>query len=201
MLVSYIEKIGKTKIRVSLEDGDSFILPEREWNRWEISVGQDMSEDTRNQLYRDNLLPKAKMKALNLLKTRDHTYKELIQKLKKDGYPEAVIQETLSYVNAYHYMDDRRYAKNYVAYHGRKKSRKELRYELESKGIDLNSFQYGDWDLEFPDDRITIQTVLVKKWGEDPRPDLKEKERMVRYLARRGFASNDIFSVYRDLGI
>ena len=69
MLVSYIEKIGKTKIRVSLEDGDSFILPEREWNRWEISVGQDMSEDTRNQLYRDNLLPKAKMKALNLLKT------------------------------------------------------------------------------------------------------------------------------------
>ena len=63
MLVSYIEKIGKTKIRVSLEDGDSFILPEREWNRWEISVGQDMSEDTRNQLYRDNLLPKAKMKA------------------------------------------------------------------------------------------------------------------------------------------
>lgn len=31
MLVSYIEKIGKTKIRVSLEDGDSFILPEREW--------------------------------------------------------------------------------------------------------------------------------------------------------------------------
>ena len=72
---------------------------------------------------------------------------------------------------------------------------------MESKGIDLNSFQYGDWDLEFPDDRITIQTVLVKKWGEDPRPDLKEKERMVRYLARRGFASNDIFSVYRDLGI
>ena len=32
-------------------------------------------------------------------------------------------------------------------------------------------------------------------------PDPKEKERMMRYLGRRGFRGGDILSVYKKLGI
>ena len=56
-------------------------------------------------------------------------------------------------------------------------------------------------DMKLPDDKETIRWLLMKRWGEEPSPDIKEKERMMRYLGRRGFHGGDILSVYRDLGI
>ena len=69
------------------------------------------------------------------------------------------------------------------------------------KGIDLRSAAEADEYLELPDDRETIQSILAKRWGSDMEPDPKEKERMMRYLGRRGFRGGDILSVYKKLGI
>lgn len=201
MRITYTEKVGKTKIKVCLEDGDEFILFEREWNKFKWLEGDDISDDAIAELYDAYLLPKAKLKALNLLKVRDRSYKELIQKLKIEGYPNAVIQKTLEYADSYHYMDDARFARNYIEYRGKRKSCRELKYELSEKGIDLSILGQSGEEIELPDDIKTIASLLAARWGDHPKPDLKDKERMARYLARRGFRVSDIFKVYKDLGI
>ena len=129
----------------------------------------------------------------------DHTEKELEQKLRYDGYPGPVIRETFAYIDQYHYLDDRRFAKNYIEYRKHKKSRRELEYELSLKGIHLG--ELVDEEDTLPDDQETIRNLILKKWGEEPAPDMKEKERMIRYLGRHGFHMSDIRKVYRDLGI
>lgn len=201
MYISYVEKIQKKKVRVTLEDYESFVMAEKDWNALGYDIGDDLSEEFLTKLYHDYFLSKCRLKALSLLKTRDHSEKELMQKLKKSGYPDTVIHDTMTYIDSYHYIDDTRYAANYIAYKSDCKSRKELKYALSMKGIDLNSIMENDSDIELPDDKKTIKNLLIKRWGEHPSPDIKEKERMTRYLARHGFCAGDVYSIYHDLGI
>lgn len=201
MYISYAEKITKKKIRVTLEDGESFVLDEKDWLSFGMAVGDEIDAVFLKRLYEEYFRPKCQMKALNLLTSRDYSEKELLQKLKRSGYPDTVIQMTLEYVRSYHYLDDERYAKNYITYKGNRKSRRELSYNLSMKGIDLNAVIEAEDSIQLPDDRTTIKTLLIKRWGEHPMPEIKEKDRMTRYLARHGFLAGDVYSVYQELGI
>lgn len=201
MFIAYIQKKGRNKVKVTMDDGESFIISEKDWKVFGGEAGEEMEDVLIEKLYREYLLPKAKYQALNLLKVRDRSRKELSIRLKTYGYPSSIISETLKYVDQYHYLDDERYARNYVNYKGGKKSRRELEYELSSKGIDLHAAAEADQELILPDDRETILGILVKRWGENPLPERKEKMRMMSYLGRRGFHAEDILAVYRDLGI
>lgn len=201
MQISYIEKKGKSKVQITLQNSECFIMNEKEWKTFDLKPGDDIEEAFIIKLYEEYFLPKAKLKALNLLKSRDHSEKELYQKLRTAGFPDSVIKKTMEYIESYHYIDDHRLARNYVTYHGQMKSRKEILYNLSVKGIDIQTMNDEDNFMEEHDDRKTISKILFKRWGEEPAPDLKEKERMLRYLARRGFAAQDIFSVFQDLGI
>lgn len=201
MYISYAEKISKKKIRVTIENGESFILDEKDWRAFGMEAGTVIEEDFLKRLYREFFQPKCQMKALNLLAARDYSEKELVQKLKNSGYPKSVIETTLEYVKSHHYVDDYRYTRNYITYKGGRKSRRELSYNLSMKGIDLNEVLEAEDMLELPDDRMTIRTLLIKRWGEHPSPDIKEKDRMTRYLARHGFTAGDVYSVYQEFGI
>lgn len=201
MLISYVEKKGRNKVKVTLADGDSFIISAKDWESFGADAGELIEDGLLEKLYREYMLPKAKLRVLNLLKARDRSRRELVQCLKMDGYPDAIIYQAIAYADSYHYVDDNRFARNYIEYRGRLKSRKELEYELASKGIDIHALTESEEDLELPEDRETIRRLIEKRWGENPAPEVREKERMTRYLARRGFKGGDILSVYRDLGI
>lgn len=200
MYISYIERLNQKKLSITLDNDETLIISEKEFSQ--LKQDDHTIDDDKLKLFFDEyLLPKAKLKALNLLKVRDHSKKELIQKLMRAGFPKSVIDRTMEYIDSYHYIDDERFAYNYVAYRGKMKSRKELRYELATKGIDLDRLNHSAEYMDDLDDQTTIRMILEKKWGTDITVDLKEKDRMTRYLFRRGFGSSDIFSVYRELGI
>ncbi len=200
MYISYIERLSQKKLSITLDDGETIILSEKEFSQ--LKEDDHFIDDHKLEVfYKDYLLPKAKLKALNLLKVRDHSKKELVQKLMRAGFPQSIIDQTMAYIDSYHYIDDERFAYNYVAYRGKMKSKKELRYELSLKGIDMDRLDRSEDYMDELDDKETIRVILHKKWGEDIEVDMKEKDRMTRYLFRRGFGSSDIFSVYRELGI
>lgn len=82
MLISYVEKYGRSKQKITLADGDSFIISEKDWKAFGAEAGEDLDDGLIEKLYREYLLPKAKLRALNLLKVRDRSHKELISRLK-----------------------------------------------------------------------------------------------------------------------
>lgn len=201
MQISYIEKIAGHKVRIFLDNDEKFIIDEKQWNAFELTIGDRIEEDFMDQLYNEYFLPQAKRKALLLLKSRDQSEKELIQKLKQSGYPDMVIRKAVDYVISFHYVDDERYAYNYIHFRGKNKSKKELEYELSRKGIDIHLLKKDEIFLESHDDKEVIRNILDKRWGDKSELDFKEKERMTRYLVRRGFCASNIFSVYHELGI
>ena len=88
MNISYIEKVNKNKLHITLEGSEEFIIDQKEWERVVHETSDWIASDVLSELYELFFLPKAKNKALNLLKSRDYTRKELIRKLKTAGFPE-----------------------------------------------------------------------------------------------------------------
>ena len=95
----------------------AFVLYKGELRLFHVKVGEELTEKAYRQII-DELLPKrAKSRAMNLLKDRDYTVSQLREKLVQGFYPEEAIEEAITYVESFHYLDDLRYAGNYIAFH------------------------------------------------------------------------------------
>lgn len=136
-------------------------------------------------------------KAMNLLLYKDRSEKELRDRLAKEEFEPEQIRDAIEYVRSFGYLNDRRYAENYVASFAGKKSRRIIRAELEQKGVDEVLI---DRALEeIPEDETgQIMELLRKKAGGPHRMDDREKRRVVGFLSRRGYSGSDIWKVIRE---
>ena len=143
-------------------------------------------------------------KALKLLEHMDRTEKGLTDRLLRAGFSEALAADAVAYVKDYGYVNDARYATNYIMYRIHDKSRQKIFQELQQKGIDRQTIQSA-WDeaaeLEMPDERKLLRQMVEKKYAPGSSLDEKEMRRLYGYLARRGFRSGDIFSVLEEMDI
>ena len=146
----------------------------------------------------------ARKKALRLLEHMDRTEKGLTDRLLRAGSSEELAEDAVSYVKDYGYINDRRYALNYIMYRIHDKSRQKIFQELSGKGIDRQTIQDA-WEeaeeLETPDERALLCQMIEKKYEPGAELDEREMRRLYGYLARRGFRSGDIFSVLEEMDI
>lgn len=136
-------------------------------------------------------------KAMQLLMAKDRSEQELRGRLAQAGFDPEATEEALDYVKSYGYVNDRRYAENYVISAGSKKSRRMLRALLEEKGIPEELTEEALAKLP-EDETQLVADLLVKKAGPPHPMEEKEQRRIFAYLARRGFASADIWRVLRE---
>lgn len=146
----------------------------------------------------------ARKKALRLLEHMDRTEKGLYDRLLRAGFSETMSADAVAYVKDYGYVNDQRYAMNYIMYRIHDKSRQKIFQELQQKGVDRQTIQQA-WEevseLEEPDERELLRQTIEKKYAPGTQLDEKEMRRLYGFLARRGFRSGDIFSVMEELDI
>jgi regulatory protein len=70
-----------------------------------------------------------------LLKSQDYSEQRLRMKLRTAGFPEDTVTMAVEAMKDAHYIDDRRYAENYVKYHLRDRSRRRIEQDLQERGI------------------------------------------------------------------
>ena len=208
MRVEELKRITDRKYRILLEDGSSFVLYAGELRRFHIEEGGMIGEDILSGILEGVLLKRAKLRCMNLLKTMDRTVSQLAAVLKRDGYPDEIIQGALDYVASCHYTDDRRYAENYVRLQAGKKSLKQIRYDLLGKGIapelaeqvldETSSLWEGgpplseDSDGEYSPDLSAIRILMRKRRFNPESSDSDQLRRFIQYLMRKGFSLTDI---------
>ena len=135
-----------------------------------------------------DVLRKAKLRALHLLEYMDRTEKGLRQKLEQSGYPTEVVDEAIRYVKSYGYIDDKRYADNYLRTRSNGKGRRRLFQELYQKGIPSALVQEAWEELcveQEPDEKASIGEMIEKKVGGQTVFSRREYQRLTNYLARR----------------
>jgi len=136
-------------------------------------------------------------KAIELLAIAEHSERDLTLKLKKRGYDEEEIRETVARLFEVGYLDNDRYAKAYIRRSIKGKSSRRIRQELSRKGIrpeDPDRLILEVYREEDCTERETLERLVERKLRGNPHPDEKELRRLFAFLQRRGFSYHDIAS-------
>ena len=141
----------------------------------------------------DQELERAKKRALHILERMPRTEKQLRDKLKADDkYRDETIDAVIAYVREYHYIDDRQYALDYINHRKAAKSIHKLMYELKGKGIDDVILEECREEYRDEDTSSTIHALIRKKGIAPDTEDIKERAKLYRFLAGKGFSYEEI---------
>ena len=202
MLVKQLTKCGKSRSLVKLESGLSFPLYSSEVEKYDTWEGSDLSDESLSEIMTRILPSRCIKRAMNLLQKKSFAEGELARKLSDGGYPEEVVDKAIEYVKSFGYIDDVRYASDYIRYHssqGRGKNR--IRMDLKAKGISDDSFEKA-WDETaelglIPGVEDEIAKLLEKKHF-DPEMERSDKDKIAAFIMRRGFSAEDIFRAMKS---
>jgi len=128
--------------------------------------------------------------ALDLLARREHSRLELERKLERKGFATAVIAAVLDRLERSGALKDARFAESFVrARAARGQGPVRIRMELAERGADEAEsaaiLEEYDWNE-------IARAVRVKRFGEAPPKDYREKARQARFLEYRGFEHRQI---------
>ena len=198
IVITKWEFSGNKKIRITFDTGVSCLLYKGEARRFRLAPEGSVSKNDYEQIMHEVLGKRAKKRALHLLEQMDRTEAGLREKLETGGYPAECIEEAISYVKRFHYLDDARYAQNYVRYKGEKMSRMQIKQKLSAKGISREIIDLALEEQYQGDETSQIQKLLEKRGYSRENCEQKEFQRTYQFLMRRGFRSSDVLSAMKS---
>ena len=187
----------KKKLKICLDNGDSFILYKGEAAKLSLFEKEVFDDAKYQQIMTDILGKRATKRAMHLLEQQERTEKQLRDKLVQGGYPEQCINQAIDYVKSYHYVDDYRYATVYIRYHQEKESRQKLTQKLMMRGISRELIQQALEEEFVVDECAQIKELLRKRRYNPDNADEATRRKTAQFLMRKGFKSRDIFRVMR----
>lgn len=201
MIVMEIVPVDKRRSKVILDEDFTLVLYRGEIKRFGIEEGEELSEDTYQEILKDVLLKRARERVLYLLKASDKTEQELVRKLKEGGYPQEAIDYAILFAKEHRFINDENYGKRYVEYNSTRKSERQIQYELQKKGLDKEMIR--DILEEQPvDEEAQIQAYIKKKRIVPEELDRKGRAKVISSLARKGFSyeavTRALGSIYSD---
>ena len=199
MIVTGIREINKSKVKIELDSEFAFVLYKGELRLYEIEEGKELKENIYHEIM-DRILPKrAKLRAMNLLKSRSYTTAQLREKLEKGGYPFQIVEEAIQYVSSFGYVDDSQYALDYIEYHKESRSRNRIYTDLLKRGISGNIIAEA-WEKAVGSDTPALEKEQIIQWmnkkhfaAQAATP--KEQQKMMAFLYRKGFSIEAIRTV------
>lgn len=202
MIVTDIIELTKAKSRVLLDGEVAFVLYKGELRLYHIIKGQELPEADYEEIMNVVLPKRAKKRCLLLLQKKDYTEEELRRKLRDNEYPAAIIEEALTYVKNYRYVDDYHYCVSYITCYGSKWSRQQITSKLLTKGVAKKYIQQAYEEVMSKGDILSedelIKEILQKKHYDAQHADTKTKRKMYQHLLYKGFSSGSIVRILGD---
>ena len=162
-----------------------------------FDVGREISDEELRACVLDSDSKRCKDKAMWLISFRDHSRRELIDKLRRD-YPVERAEAAADRLEELGLINDERYARRYAAdlINIKRLSQRGVRQKLSEKGVgrDLIDEVLSELDV---DERDQLREIINKKYSRSLN-DEKERRRAVNALSRMGYSYSDIKSVMAE---
>jgi len=164
---------------------------------YRFDVGREIDDEALHECVRASNIKRCKDKALWLIGYRDHSRRELLDKLRKD-YPTEVCEQAADRLEELGLIDDSRYARRYTAdlINIKHLSERGIRQKLREKGIDRDLIEEIMEEFVIDEDD-QIRAVIEKKYARSL-SDEKGRRRCANALARLGFSYASIKSVMAE---
>lgn len=184
-----------SKIHLLLDDEYQITTDVNFWAENYIKDGTDITDEEWNALVDRINYRKAFNKCADFLSRRDHSIKELKEKLLRT-VDEVSADKAIARFEQLGYLDDEKFAKSYAEhlYKNKNYSDNHVKQELYKKGISRDIVSEIIEDSEF-DSVENIITIINKKYYSKLNAE-NGKEKVVAALMRKGFSYSDIKSAF-----
>lgn len=198
MTVTDIVELSKSRVRLWIDNEAAFVLYKSEISKFKIKKDCELPDETYWFIMDELLVKRAKLRCMNLLKSREYTRYQLETKLRLGFYPETVIEQAADYAADYGYLDDERYAAEYIMYSGTSKSKKQIENDLIKKGVAKQHIETAF--IQYEEDFLTDEDELIKKYLLKKHFSIKtstfeQRQKMIAFLYRKGFSLDRIYKV------
>lgn len=194
MIITAIEEYKKGRYKVFIDEEFAFVLYKGELKSYKIELGSSINENAYREIL-DVILPKrAKLRAMNLLKSHMYSEKMLKDKLLESGHTNENADIAVEYVKSFKYVDDEEYARQYLMSRIHSKSKQILRNNLLDKGIAPDVFdkiylEFLEDDSTDPEEEVIKKIVGKKLKGRSfELLEKNEKDKIIRHLMSKGFS-------------
>ena len=197
MIVTKITEKNKKKLTVSLENGVAFVLYKGDFRNYHIAENENLPEKEFEEIMGELLPKRALDRSYKLLMSKDYTEKQIREKLNADGYPENIIENTVTKLKEQKYLNDSRYTENFIFWKAKSKSKRRLMTDLRAKGIgsgdaeEIYNKLLARNDIDSEED--VAKGFLQKKGFDAKNATFEEKEKMKQTLLRKGYSFDTVF--------
>lgn len=152
------------------------------------------------QLPADEECKRAAKKAMDLLLQQDRTAKNIRDRLYRAGFSEKASDYAIQYVSHFDYVNDLRYAQNYISFHQTGRSRKELRYKLMERGVpqEIVAEAFLEYEEEAEYEALRRQLGKRLKGQRLSDMDVPAKNKITAYFARKGYPLSVVRAVLEE---
>lgn len=169
--------------------------------KYGLKKGLDVTADFLREVWREEEGYRARDAAAKYLGMKPRTQKQVQDYLLGKGYEEAVTERTIEWLHSYGYLDDGEFARQWVENRTRFRPRGKamLRWELQQKGVAradideaISTELEGDAEIE-----AAVQLLHKKVGRKQLEFSYEERQKLMQYLARRGFAGGVVAEAVR----
>lgn len=194
---------SKEVFEVVFEDETKLLLNYNIFEKYKVSVDMDFSETEIQEMKYFSDIERAKSRAINYISGKLKTKYELRLKLKEKDFTEDIIDEVIDILEKEEYLNDRLYCEVFIEdkkqLNGYGKNK--IKSLLIQKGISKSVFEDFLDEFEYEEEFDNALKMGIKKLNllSNEEDIFKKKQKLINYLAYRGFSFDVINDVLREI--
>ncbi len=199
MKITEVAPLDKKRRRVYIDGRYAFPLYLSELKKYKIEDGRILPDEVYEEICAI-LTKRVKERILYLIGDMDRSEYNIRQKLFSCGYQGAFVDNAVSALKEYGYIDDLRYARYYAESmrDNKGKSPFAISHALYEKGIDRDIISRVMDELELNEEEQLMRALAKKGYTPETlaKEDVSVRMRVCRYLLRKGFSSAIVGTLY-----
>ncbi|WP_455059730.1 regulatory protein RecX [Parvimonas micra] len=194
---------SKEVFEVVFEDETKLLLNYNIFEKYKVSVDMDFSETEIQEMKYFSDIERAKSRAINYISGKLKTKYEVRLKLKEKDFTEDIIDEVIDILEKEEYLNDRLYCEVFIEdkkqLNGYGKNK--IKSLLIQKGISKSVFEDFLDEFEYEEEFDNALKMGIKKLNllSNEEDVFKKKQKLINYLAYRGFSFDCINDVLREI--
>lgn len=199
-----VQKNNPDRVSVFVDGTFAFGVHQDLVLKYRLHAGRTLTAEAWETIVGDDRVEKAKARALDYLAHKPRTEAEVRRKLRRKDYATPIVDSVIARLHELNYLDDARYAEQYVERRFASKGYGpvRIRQELYKRGLDRSLAETAVDDF-FTDDRAldAAREKAEKRWPRIAREDdpRKRRDKLYRYLKRRGYTYDTIRVVIDEI--
>lgn len=200
-IISRMEEQKRNKERFNLFTEDGFLtsLSLDAVLHYGIKEGSEISEELMDTIKKEDTVKYAKEKAMEYVAYAPRSTFQVRQKLKQKGIDEKSIDETISALEYYHYVDDSEFVKEFTKSYKGRLGRRAIVQKLREKGVSPDviedSMEISE-EEELSSAREQAQILISRNRGLEVQ---KLRQKIYQTLTRKGYPYDIVSTILSEV--